>query len=82
MFRSMFEKLRDANENVSALAFLAMSFAALYLIAGLVHPELFGLGDTNDAPDAAAAPAPNKDGKAPPAKTVPASPTSGARPNN
>ncbi len=72
----MFEKLRDANENVSALAFLAMSFAALYVIAGVVHPELFGMGDANaDVPDAAAAPV------RAPANTVPADAPSGSRPN-
>lgn len=40
----MFEGLRDANENMSALAFMAMSFAALFVLAGLVHPGLIGLG--------------------------------------
>ena len=50
----MFEKLRDANENLSALAFLGMSFAALYLIAGVIHPELLGMAASDEAGEPAA----------------------------
>ena len=56
--------LREGNENVSALVFLTGTFLALYVIAGIVHPTLFGVGGAADAAGdvdapAAAAPARN-----------------------
>jgi len=64
----MFEKLRNANENLSALAFLGMSFAALYVIAGVIHPELLGMGSAEAPADASESVAP----AAAPAGTEPA----------
>ena len=49
--------LREGNENVSAIVFLAGTFVALYVIAGIVHPSLFGMGDGSDAANDADAPA-------------------------
>jgi hypothetical protein len=57
--------LREGNENISALVFLTGTFVALYLIAGIVHPSLLGLGGADagadaDAPAAAAPARPNQ----------------------
>ena len=49
--------LREGNENVSALVFLTGTFLALYIIAGIVHPSLLGMGDAADAAGDADAPA-------------------------
>jgi len=49
--------LREGNENVSAIVFLVGTFVALYVIAGIVHPSLFGMGDGNGAANDADAPA-------------------------
>lgn len=37
-----------ANETVSALAALAASFLAIYLLAGIGHPYLLGIGEAPD----------------------------------
>ena len=54
----MFKELREGNENISALAFLAMTFVALYVIAGIVHPSLLGFSGAADADADADADAP------------------------
>ncbi len=41
--------LREGDENISALVFLAGTLVVLYVIAGFMHPELFGGSANSDA---------------------------------